>query len=433
MSILDLGWTLQEYLLSRRRVIFHNDTVNWECLCCSWTESHYLDDVSTQETDFYSSQESLACACSHSPDMGFVFEAAPWPNMFRYARLVALYNRRDLTFPEDVLQAFAGILTHLSRSFPGGFISGLPQMCFDAALLWQPWSKMERRVSANAASESQPPSWSWAGWSGSMNSESWRSAANYLCETDDLENIDQQCSWKTISTVKWKYASAVKPTFPIPSLNKMSTIKIPPALAHPDFDLEAMNRDDLPQGWSMERDASLDLQCFHDCDDEQPFRYPIPIRDQYKAHIPPVTVSHLHTTTHRAFFRMGATYNSTASNCPAVDLLDSAGKWCGVLRLNRSLRAVDVQAFLDNEVGKHNGMVELIEISAGEVLNQSIEEKSFDEWNREECPRHKGLYEFINVLWIQWENGVAYREALGRVTKDVWRKTATEKIPVVLA
>ncbi|KAF2176965.1 HET-domain-containing protein, partial [Zopfia rhizophila CBS 207.26] len=25
------GWTFQEYLFSKRRVVFHNDTVNWEC------------------------------------------------------------------------------------------------------------------------------------------------------------------------------------------------------------------------------------------------------------------------------------------------------------------------------------------------------------------------------------------------------------------
>lgn len=29
------GWTFQEYIFSTRRVIFQNDTVNWECLCAS--------------------------------------------------------------------------------------------------------------------------------------------------------------------------------------------------------------------------------------------------------------------------------------------------------------------------------------------------------------------------------------------------------------
>jgi hypothetical protein len=59
----------------------------------------------------------------------------PWPDMLRYTRLTSLFNERDLTFPEDFLNAFAGCLHHLSRVFPGGFVSGLPAMCFDASLL----------------------------------------------------------------------------------------------------------------------------------------------------------------------------------------------------------------------------------------------------------------------------------------------------------
>ncbi|OAL42788.1 HET-domain-containing protein [Pyrenochaeta sp. DS3sAY3a] len=116
------GWTLQEYLFSKRRVVFQGDTVNWECLYDAWHE----------------------------------------PDMLRFSRLVAMYIKRDLTFPEDILDAFAGILSHLSKNFQGGFISGLPQMCFDAALLWQPWKRhLRRRKSVRCTdTEAVMPSWS---------------------------------------------------------------------------------------------------------------------------------------------------------------------------------------------------------------------------------------------------------------------------------
>ena len=80
----------------------------------------------------------------------------------------------------------------------------------------------------------------------------------------------------------------------------------------------------------------------------------------------------------------------------------------------------------------HKGLCELVEISAGSVEDQPIEETSFDEWNRPGCPRREGLYEFVNVIWIEWVDGVAYRKALGRVRKKIWRKEATEKLHMTL-
>lgn len=187
------GWTFQEYIFSTRRVIFQIDTVNWECLCASW---HECQDISR-----------LTLAPSHTPTPNFDTSATKmdvpvaglnnslWPDMMRFTRLMTLFNERDLTFPEDVLDAFVSCLAHLSSVFPGGFISGLPTMCFDAALLWQPWAFLKRRKPRRlSAGETILPSWSWAGWEGIINSESWRSAANYQFEYSPLSDIPQYTS-----------------------------------------------------------------------------------------------------------------------------------------------------------------------------------------------------------------------------------------------
>lgn len=409
-----LGWTMQEYLLSGRRIIFHNDTVNWECLCSAWNEIHVLGDRSEPKTG--GPRIDTLPAMSSLP-----FENTPWPNMFRYARLVSQYNRRNLTYPEDALHAFAGILTHLSRSFPGGFISGLPTLFFDAALLWQPWAQMTRRIPAKESS-SQLPSWSWAGWSGNLNSESWRSAANYMVEADDEVNIDQQCSWKTFNTVQWSHVTSLATETP-------RQIKLFPEFPYPRLNVDPA---ELPRGWSMGPDTNpYDCQLYHHtCAPSQPFRYPIPIRDQYKAHIPPITAGYLKCTTRHGRLRLSFPYNTTASSCPAVDILTQEGKWAGVLRLNCTRD--NANAYVTKVRREHDGLVELIEISAGEVQNQPIEEKSFDEWNKPDCPRHEGLYEFVNVLWVKYEGSVAYREALGRVKKEMWNDVAKETIPITL-
>ncbi|KAF2252022.1 HET-domain-containing protein [Trematosphaeria pertusa] len=413
------SWTFQEYLFSKRRVVFHNDTVNWECFCAAYHESQ---DVSTTTplTAQFLAQIPKAPLIRDIPSTGF--ECSSWPDMFRYARLVSMFNRRNLSYPEDVLDAFAGLLSHLSRIYPGGFISGLPQMCFDAALLWQPWIYMCRRKSVKLSdSEAVLPSWSWAAWAGDLNSESWRSAANYLLEADDEDNPHQQCSWKTISTVKWFY-----------SLDRTSArkeVQIRSEFARPIF---GNTLAPLPSGWSAVANPNgPDRVLFHHhCDPSHPFRYPIPIRNQYLAHIPPISARFLHCTTRHALLKAGPTYQTLASSCPAIELLSEEERWVGVLRLN--CIPSDFEDLIEAIRTEHGGRLELIEISAGAVENQPIEEKSFDEWNREGCPRHKGLYEFINVLWIEWVDGIAYRKALGRVEKGVWGEVAIEKLDITL-
>jgi hypothetical protein len=36
------------------------------------------------------------------------------------------------------------------------------------------------------------------------------------------------------------------------------------------------------------------------------------------------------------------------------------------------------------------------------------------------------------VLWIERENGIAYRRGIGRILKTVWEKQATEVVDITL-
>ncbi|KAK6842849.1 hypothetical protein PG987_003709 [Apiospora arundinis] len=88
---------------------------------------------------------------------------------------LAEYNNRNLTFPEDALAGISGFLAIMSRSFEGGFIYGLAEMCFDSALMWTtgfgpPHMGMQRRIDSgknhSILEGSKLPSWSWLGWKG---------------------------------------------------------------------------------------------------------------------------------------------------------------------------------------------------------------------------------------------------------------------------
>ena len=104
-------------------------------------------------------------------------------------------------------------------------------------------------------------------------------------------------------------------------------------------------------------------------------------------------------------------------------------QWAGVLRLHHKedlKKHVDAQGFV------HYAFCEPVEVSAGSADNSLDESEYIEEWNDGERPKDTGLYEFHNVLWIEWKDGIAYRRACGRVLKDVWERCAVEHIDLTL-
>ena len=53
------------------------------------------------------------------PEEPSIVQQQSWPDVFRYARLVSMYNRRELSYPEDALNAFRGTMSVLSPTFEG--------------------------------------------------------------------------------------------------------------------------------------------------------------------------------------------------------------------------------------------------------------------------------------------------------------------------
>jgi hypothetical protein len=73
---------------------------------------------------------------------------------------------------------------------------------------------------------------------------------------------------------------------------------------------------------------------------------------------------------------------------------------------------------------------ELISISTGHAhYIEGVKDLGLQDC--EDQPR-KGPYEFYNVLWIEWEDGIAYRKGVGRVEKNMWEAQPLERIDVTL-
>jgi hypothetical protein len=65
-----------------------------------------------------------------------------YPSFTRLTVAINAFNRRQLTYPEDAVFAFTGLLNVFSQTFTGGFLFGMPEAFFDIALLWEPTPDM---------------------------------------------------------------------------------------------------------------------------------------------------------------------------------------------------------------------------------------------------------------------------------------------------
>jgi len=350
------------------------------------------------------------------------FDLDPWPNFYRFARLVCFFNVRALTYPGDVLDAFEGSLATLSTVFDCSFISGLPQMQFDAALLWQPYFPMSRR---RASGDAVLPSWSWVGWEGSVHSEDWVAGCNYVY--DDDKELRRPCS-HTISTVSWTHSNSVE----APG----ESVVVSGSRIRERF---AGKKEELPPGWHRmisSRSASspgsfgagsLRGYFWHDSDPSQNFWHPIPIREPSRPARPASRSKYLRGNTSMAQLRMVRMHPSRQEDrkrCADALLIRPDGSWVGYLRLNEKAGSISGPALEDCQV---------IELSRGSTTYSDGFTDRFREYLYPELQiTRDAVYEFVNVMWIESISGVAYRKAVGRVLKSAWENMPRKEITVTL-
>ncbi|KAK5654247.1 hypothetical protein OQA88_7422 [Cercophora sp. LCS_1] len=402
------GWTFQEFLFSRRKMVFHNNTVNWECHCSAFHEEQMA----------LSKQPCLRPPV-HANSLGV--EIDTWPNFHRYARLASLLTPRHFTFPEDVLDAFAGASAAFARVYDGGLVTGIPEMVFDAALIWQPYHPLERRK-AVAADEAVLPSWSWVSWRGEVQSESWQSGHDYLrlqFGEDEAGSAPSGPLWLTFPTVKWYHSATLT------SARFLINSQAPKWRGRY---LNTMSRD-APSGWQRHHEGPVYFT--HEAISAQQFWYPVPIG---LGHGRAARSRYLHCKTRRARVKfIPDIHRSYGTGCAVAGLQDPEGNHIGCIRLNDLLQ--------DARGGRPTEYWDLIELSAGsvrleegDILDHPLADV-FDEWSLPSWStgKHQGVFEFINVMHIEWVSpGVASRVAVGRVEKRAWDGLSTETIEVAI-
>jgi hypothetical protein len=168
------GWCFQENVLSSRKLIFTADQTFYHCEHGQCTEDTHCFDHS-----------NLLPSRDHS-SLGLEMENISNWRVYKYA--VAEYSSCELSFEADMLNAFIGISSFLSKSIFLGwpFRMGIPSCCIDVGLLWQPAMRLRRRSGAHL------PSWAWVGWVGMIN------------YPDEHENVFE----RNISRIQWDFDSS---------------------------------------------------------------------------------------------------------------------------------------------------------------------------------------------------------------------------------
>ncbi|EGX87771.1 Heterokaryon incompatibility [Cordyceps militaris CM01] len=208
------AWTFQEQIFSRRLLILADDEVAWECHCNVW-----LEGVAAVEAQCARNTAVVAA--------GFSFHMNP--TFKNYADHVQQYNRRQLSYPEDSMDAFAGILTVLQTTFLGGFVCCLPVMFFDTALLWYNEGMVDARVPRRRrGGDGVVPTWTWAAYGGTI------AFPDFSTAKEGVRPL-----------VRWKYCRGdVSRWWPVPSLEKQQSEKRFPTAAELQALLGTMSLED---------------------------------------------------------------------------------------------------------------------------------------------------------------------------------------------
>jgi hypothetical protein len=407
------AWTFQEHLCSNRRIIFENDCARWECSKGLWHEAALqMDGLNAHRSEV----ERRGMLSSNFPDLLGLH------NQLR------VYNNRNLTYPEDALNAFAGIMRALCPTFKSGFLSGLPLAFFNIALLWQPLGYAVRRVASEGVSGATClPSWSWAGWKCSVTTSN--PLMGLSMGNDYIKRHAFSRSWTNRSWTQQPSNEVLIPHVQWHSHRDLNAIGIPILSDWYEYKKKYFNTEAAaPAGWTkhaLDKDSlrfgsrwpeyflnpeSVPKWFYkHKSDPDSEFWYPIPLPSTTDESVSIVSEPYLSCWTHRVW-AFGGNYQS--ESWPPLRLNDKNGKEIGFLKL---LEIPPLNGENDDSKNKYLGQpIELVDIAIGYGNNDP------------------GVSKFHHVMWIEWEDKVAYRKGLGKVPMEAWEEQDRESIHLML-
>ncbi|KAL8671139.1 MAG: hypothetical protein Q9168_004354 [Polycauliona sp. 1 TL-2023] len=420
-------WTFQEHLFSRRKLIFEDNSIRWRCQCMDFYEDLLPDSrVDGRFGNFWDLSDKYS---------GEKWFHSPVPTPSTISDIAWDYNAKTLTYPEDALAAFAGIQAMLHRIYPGGLTYGMPGNFFDVALTWAPERPTTRRRASTKSRDQRLPSWSWLGWEGSISlpNDLEFEIAPGMGVVGIVGYTMPVAEWYTMSSPTCAERRRIQPTW---YENKILAFdeeaKLPPGWSREQYDVGGkFHMERLQVGCKFPRDIPEHCYRHSAFQHESQFHwYPIPVMERGEQHPLQPQTGFLYAQTSRAFFYTGGqTYQEDPSDMeiPRVRLVKNDGCQVGVLQLNNMSDLENLEIYPFHPIANISRRVELAATCKGytgrifdyELARRTAEATGEKEWVKQ-------LKDCYFVLWIEWEDGVAYRRASGVVTVEAWE---SEKEP----
>ncbi|KAH8669034.1 hypothetical protein BX600DRAFT_435541 [Xylariales sp. PMI_506] len=456
------AWNIQEAVLPRRQLRFHQDTAEWRSGSC-WSREEIAGFCNPNPIGRRAAASVFPSRYSEKAQVpGFWTDAfsLPWFSLKHYFQAIRDLGKTKLSTPGQILDAGAGLISMLGASSQGTFICGMPEERLDYALLFSAFGSdsmgsPERRQGGGPPSQPDLPwpSWSWAGWTGEVGL--------VVLGLDYLEPSEEQ---DIIPTIEWYASHSPDPDAPRRRLEtrlwedskqryqRNGKEPTPPGWSRVPFhSYAAIPRPKPRNEWLTNLEPMVTYT--HESSPGLYFAYPIPMQapaeEEGATLITPVhmtTERFLLGKTERAFLNIRSDdYRIWYMNQP-YKLWDEDGRHVGGLQatrwddLNRLLGLPitfppsNIQGnATDKGAGSTQAKIEVVALSKiqdhwGSWLDADPE-FSYDGKTRRSANEY---FEYYNIMWVEWKDGVAYRKGMGRVDGEYWEHLQTESVNLVL-
>ncbi|TLS20828.1 uncharacterized protein PpBr36_10680 [Pyricularia pennisetigena] len=148
------GWTLQEYMLSPRHILYGKDMLYWRCPQTFLSSDGLPPGNRTPGEAYASLSRVIYSDIMHQQPPASDISVL----LSEYYELVSAYSARKLTYGSDKLPAFSGLAQRLQAAIGGDYIAGIWTTDFRRGLLWM----ADREFCRHASGPYRAPSWSWA-------------------------------------------------------------------------------------------------------------------------------------------------------------------------------------------------------------------------------------------------------------------------------
>ena len=118
------AWTFQERAVSRRCMVFYQNTVKWECQVEVLLEHRLWNATQTKQLnvesdkDINSIMETVAFGIQKDGFPRHNISITPWPDVLQFRKLWFGFSGRALSHQEDSLRAFSAIIGTFFAFFP---------------------------------------------------------------------------------------------------------------------------------------------------------------------------------------------------------------------------------------------------------------------------------------------------------------------------